>query len=425
VHRDLKPANVLLAADGAKLADFGIARPDPSGTTGATRLTETAAIVGTFPYMSPEQRAGAELDRRSDLFSVGVMLYEALTGTLPQGAFTPPSQAVAGIPARVDGVVSKLLRPRPEARYADARDAALELEAALRPRASMAPVAVAGAVTLAVIGVVVFPLLHQGGSGAGKIDGVGATGVAAVSAAPSPTDVIGSEIGSQAQVDNSFGGVKFDAKNLKIGKKGIGLAPSPTPPPPQALENVIANVPSKQESSFVKQMENQAKAPNASQVAISLVCDPTLVYSDPSLEAKLVAKLPAGVAAIRMKEYKRLAELEMFVLGRAAGLSLFASEAPSKKSNAKQAIDFAEAAPQQAQAPNANEPPATATPTSPSKMMEPPIQKANAPLPSKTWWYVRAEKVEGWIEGSCGVESTSPAPTTMKPKSKPKAPSKS
>ncbi len=70
VHRDLKPANLLLAPDGARLADFGVARWDAEALAGSdvlTRLTETAAVIGTLPYMSPEQRRGGAVDRRSDL----------------------------------------------------------------------------------------------------------------------------------------------------------------------------------------------------------------------------------------------------------------------------------------------------------------------------------------------------------------------
>jgi serine/threonine protein kinase len=131
VHRDLKPANVLLGADGAKLADFGIARPPDTGA--ATRLTETAAIVGTLPYMSPEQRAGHDLDRRSDLFSIGVVLYEAATGRLPIGAFSPASRLNPAYPVAFDRVVERLLRPDPGDRYPNAEAAAVALAAALRP----------------------------------------------------------------------------------------------------------------------------------------------------------------------------------------------------------------------------------------------------------------------------------------------------
>ena len=86
---------MLLASDGARLADFGIARLDMEATTRKTQLTRTDAILGTFPYMSPEQRAGRPVDARSDLYAVGVMLYEALAGERPEGAFpaaAPPAR---------------------------------------------------------------------------------------------------------------------------------------------------------------------------------------------------------------------------------------------------------------------------------------------------------------------------------------------
>ena len=133
VHRDLKPANVLLAAEGAVVADFGIARTADALAAGRTQLTDTAAVLGTVAYMSPEQRAGAALDHRSDLFSLGVMLYEALTGTLPQGAFSPPSALRPELGARLDAVVLRLLRPLAGDRFASAADAARAFEGALAP----------------------------------------------------------------------------------------------------------------------------------------------------------------------------------------------------------------------------------------------------------------------------------------------------
>jgi eukaryotic-like serine/threonine-protein kinase len=156
IHRDLKPGNVLLGSEGAVLADFGIARPGEAMAAPMTRLTESAAILGTLPYMSPEQRSGAAIDGRSDLFSVGVMLYEAVTGSLPQGAFPPPSRARPGLPARLDRVVMRLLQPRPDDRPATAAEAARALDAALAPsrrRALGLAASAAGAVALAVAGI--------------------------------------------------------------------------------------------------------------------------------------------------------------------------------------------------------------------------------------------------------------------------------
>jgi hypothetical protein len=160
VHRDIKPGNVLLTGGAAKLADFGVALPaaDTAGPAAAvTRLTETAAVIGTLPYMSPEQRAGAAVDRRSDLFSVGVMLYEVATGRLPQGAFPPASQVNPKFSPAFDRVVSRLLQPDPDARFPDAGAAARALAAALAPpraarRLSAAGAALAALAATAVLG---------------------------------------------------------------------------------------------------------------------------------------------------------------------------------------------------------------------------------------------------------------------------------
>jgi len=155
VHRDLKPANVLLASDGARLADFGIARLDMEATTRKTQLTRTDAILGTFPYMSPEQRAGRPVDARSDLYAVGVMLYEALAGERPEGAFPPLHRQRAEIPGRLDQVVLRLLQPDPKARFASAVDSKRALLAALKaPMPYRWPLAwAAGAAALALVAV--------------------------------------------------------------------------------------------------------------------------------------------------------------------------------------------------------------------------------------------------------------------------------
>lgn len=116
IHRDVKPSNLLLAKDGAKLCDFGIARLD-----GATTLTATAALIGSLRYMAPEQQRLGRADARSDLYALGLVLYEALAGGIPGERPLP-----AGVPRRLRTVLARLLAENPSARPASA-EAALKL----------------------------------------------------------------------------------------------------------------------------------------------------------------------------------------------------------------------------------------------------------------------------------------------------------
>jgi serine/threonine protein kinase/formylglycine-generating enzyme required for sulfatase activity len=117
IHRDIKPENILVTKDGyVKLADFGLARPLSQKDTSA--LTGTNVVMGTVEYMAPEQREG-QADERSDIFALGVMLYEMLTGKPPRGAFEPASSRCRGMQmdVRIDEVVLKALQAEPELRY--------------------------------------------------------------------------------------------------------------------------------------------------------------------------------------------------------------------------------------------------------------------------------------------------------------------
>lgn len=121
VHRDIKPDNILLDKSGTvKIADFGLAKL--GGEDSDFSLTATHQVLGTVRYMAPEQMAQSNtVDHRADIYSLGVVFYEMLTGEVPVGAFDPPSQR-AGVDGRLDEVVMRALASDPERRYQSASE---------------------------------------------------------------------------------------------------------------------------------------------------------------------------------------------------------------------------------------------------------------------------------------------------------------
>lgn len=130
VHRDIKPANVIVTTDGvAKIVDFGLAK-----LSDQTRLTTAEAVIGTASYMSPEQAQGEDVDHRTDLWSLGVVFYELLTGKLPYKGENeqaviysiinksplPPIELKKDIPEEAERIILKCLRKKPEDRYQSA-----------------------------------------------------------------------------------------------------------------------------------------------------------------------------------------------------------------------------------------------------------------------------------------------------------------
>ena len=148
VHRDIKPHNVLIDQDGrVRVTDFGIAR------AGTSDITETGSVMGTAQYLSPEQAQGRSVDERADLYAIGIVLYELLTGQVPFDADSPvtvalkqvsempvpPAELVPAIPPAIDAVVLHALEKDPDRRWQNADEFIAALETARAEPQRMPP----------------------------------------------------------------------------------------------------------------------------------------------------------------------------------------------------------------------------------------------------------------------------------------------
>jgi tRNA A-37 threonylcarbamoyl transferase component Bud32 len=144
IHRDIKPENVMITADGSvKLMDFGISKLMTNA-----QLTATAMVMGTPYYMSPEQRKDSStVDARSDIYSMGVMLYEIATGNTPTGVMKAPSKIHGDLPPALDGIIARCVEPDPDDRYqtvADLRQALAAISGVSRASSSSLGAAMGG-----------------------------------------------------------------------------------------------------------------------------------------------------------------------------------------------------------------------------------------------------------------------------------------
>jgi serine/threonine-protein kinase len=194
VHRDLKPDNVFVTFDGTrpvlKLIDFGIAKLKRAEGAGQKNLTVAGMMMGTPEYMAPEQAYSAtDVDAHADIYSVGVMLYEMLSGQTPaqgedprivvlkveRGEVTPLVHLAPSVPPEVAGLVHRAMAPRPELRFSSAASMRLALEAVMTgkrpPTAKIAQASAPVGAAMAAPAPVMFPAPHRAEVGTGTVMG--------------------------------------------------------------------------------------------------------------------------------------------------------------------------------------------------------------------------------------------------------------
>jgi serine/threonine protein kinase len=233
VHRDLKPENIWLAEDGTvKLMDFGIARAYTS-----SQLTQTGMTLGTAYYMAPEQRLTAkEADWRADQYSLGIVIYELLVGSVPMGAVKPLQSLRRDIPARYAQALTKAIAPKPDDRWKSLDELLAEMQAppSKAPKTAVAVVLIGSLLVAAGAGAVYFggfkALLSSNGTATAAKESDGAKGL------DSAAGSAGSAAGASGTADGTGPGSPTEPP-----------AGSPPTNPPVDTSTVVAAAPVEEE----------------------------------------------------------------------------------------------------------------------------------------------------------------------------------
>jgi hypothetical protein len=315
VHRDIKPSNIMIAGDGRfVLTDFGIVM-----TQGGTKLTKNVETIGTPEYMSPEQIQGKVPDKRSDVYSLGIVLYEMLTGTAPFKAENtlavlykhvnetpaPIANVRPELSNAIQALVDKAIAKEPEKRFQTAGDFIHALDMAMLGKSVEAPsrrpaviVGLVGVMTVALIVAVVGIVIGRSGlwqaAAAPRVTGSASENVAvtptlaetataadvaepsATSAAPEPTAVNTPETATQAPSPQ-------DTPTPEAAPPTATQAPTDTPAPPSATPTPREPTP----------IPISTSSPRA---YLQAVAADTIVRSGPSTDYETVGVLPFGVS---------------------------------------------------------------------------------------------------------------------------------
>lgn len=238
VHRDIKPANILIDSNGeVKVADFGLAKILQGENNFVPDLTRTRSSMGTVHYMAPEQASGAAVvDHRADIYAIGAVIYETLTGVVPTGAFDPPSELVPKLNRSFDDIVLRSMRSEPEQRFQDVSVLREELVQAMTSR----KYARRKWLRRAALATVVLTSIAVGIAGYALLNPKQPEPAATVPTPAEPTPTPSPEPPKPAFADRVSG---FIERLRTPPKSTISLASLPTPTEPSTLVGFGSNLP--------------------------------------------------------------------------------------------------------------------------------------------------------------------------------------